>query len=218
MALPPTIPTSFVPHPASSASRRFHMDFVGAFSFVCYVILIGVIVLSISVFLYSRILTSALEKKEADLAKARAAIDATTAQSFVRLHDRLASGKSLLGNHTALSGFFSVIEEILPSTVRFNTMHLSFGEMGAATVDGTGIAKNFNALAAASASLAADGEIKDAIFSHISINKDGSVTFSLSALLEQKLVTFSAPAPVAAPVATTTATTTRTTASSTSNL
>ena len=40
-------------------------------------------------------------------------------------------------------------------------------------MEGAGVARSFNALAAASAAFAADGRIKDAIFSNININRDG---------------------------------------------
>ena len=193
MAFSPNIPTSFVPHPASAPSRKFHVDFIGAFGFLSYLILVCVIALAVGIFFYGRLLTATRLAKDAELAQKEAAIDTTTAENFVRLHDRLSSGKALLTNHTAFSGFFAALEAILPSTVRFSTLHLSFGDAGAVTLEGSGVAKSFNALAAASASFAADGRIKNAIFSHLAINKDNSVSFALAATLDQKLVTFSPP-------------------------
>ena len=58
-------------------------------------------------------------------------------------------------------------------------------------MEGTGVAKSFNALAAASAAFAADGRIKDAIFSNININRDSSVSFALAATLDPKIIAFS---------------------------
>lgn len=52
------------------------------------------------------------------------------------------------------------------------------------------MARSFNALAAASNAFATDGRIKDAIFSNISVNKDSTVSFSLSAMLDPKLIIF----------------------------
>ena len=53
------------------------------------------------------------------------------------------------------------------------------------------MAKNFNALAFASSEFARDGNIKDAIFSRLVVNKDNSVSFSLTASVDPKLVAFS---------------------------
>lgn len=212
MALPPTIPTSFVPHPSSSANRGYRLDFIGAFTFFCYFILVIVLALAAGVFAYGRVLLNTKASKDDALVQAEANIDAETAHSFIRLHDRLSSSAQLLDQHNAFSSFFKAVETILPSTVRFTQLHITTGADGKTALTGNGVAKSFNALAATSASLGADGRIKDAIFSHIAVNDDNSVTFQLSASVSQDLIAFSpsvAPASVApAVVASTTVATT----------
>jgi len=190
MALPPTIPTSFVPH-SSVAPRRFSTDFTGAFGFLAYAVLGVVFLLALGVFFYGRILAADKASKDEELLAKVQAIDPKTIEIFVRLRDRLTSSATLLSNHVAFSGFFSSLEKILPTTVRFTTLHLSLDAAGSSKVDGAGIAKNFNTLAAASTALAADGRIKDAIFSNINVNKDSSVSFSLAATLDPAIIVFS---------------------------
>ncbi len=198
MALPPTIPTSFVPHSAAS-ERRFRADFSGAFDFFAYAVLVAVFALAAAVFFYGRILDSSKAAKDAELASAQQSIDPATAENFVRLRNRLASSGVLLEKHISFSSFFSSLEKILLTTVRFTSLRLSISDTGAAKMEGLGVAKSFNALAAASSALSKDGHIKDAIFSNIRVNKDGSVSFALSAALDQKIVAFSPP-PAAAPL------------------
>lgn len=188
MALLPTLPTSFVPPSASSAVSTYRSN---ALSFFAYAILGIVFVLAIGVFLYGRLLASELSSKETFLHEAETAIDLATVESFVRLRDRLASGENLLDGHVAFSGFFSSLEKLLPTTVRFSSLHLSVDIAGVSRVEGTGSAKSFNALASASTAFSEDGRIKDAIFSNITINEDSSVSFVLSATLDPKLTAFS---------------------------
>lgn len=191
MALPPTIPTSFIPHAASSApAHKFRGDLTGAFGFFAYGVLALVFVLALSIFFYGRILDSRKISKDAELASAQAAIDPVTVDNFVRLRNRLNSSKSLMNGHAAFSGFFSALERLLPASTRFTTLHLSRSDVGPSKIEGTGTAKSFNALAAASNAFATDGRIKDAIFSNISVNKDGTVSFALSATIDPKLITF----------------------------
>ncbi|MDO8593704.1 MAG: hypothetical protein Q7R59_02315 [bacterium] len=190
MALPPTIPTSFVPH-GTAAPQKFRSDFSGAFGTFAYAVLGVIFLLALGVFFYGRILASNRSTKDAALAEAVKGIDQTTVQNFVRLRDRLTSGETLLNGHPAFSGFFSALEKILPSTVRFTALHLSIDSTGTPKLEGTGLAKSFNALAAASTAFAGDGRIKDAIFSSININNDSSVSFSLAATLDPKIITFS---------------------------
>lgn len=190
MALPPTIPTTFVPHSASAAPRRFRSDFTGAFGLFAYGVLAIVLSLSIGIFFYGRILAASQAAKDKELAEAQASIDSATVENFVRLRDRLSSSESLLEKHPAFSGFFATLEKVLPATVRFTSLELSSNDSGEAEIKGSGVAKSFNALAVASNAFAEDGRIKNAIFSGISVNKDGSVSFSLSATLDPKLFVF----------------------------
>ncbi|MHB0865373.1 MAG: hypothetical protein ACYC1Y_00475 [Minisyncoccota bacterium] len=191
MALPPTIPTSFTPHPAASAAHRPYSDFAGAFGFFGYAVLGVVFIAALGVFLYGRILASDVASKDAELAKAEASIDPATISGFVRLRDRLNSSQTLLASHVAPTGFFAALEALLPVNVRFTSLHIAVDSTGVPRVDGLGVAKSFNALAAASGSFAADGRIKDAIFSKMTINKDSSVSFGFSASLDPKTVAFS---------------------------
>jgi len=201
MALPSNIPTSFVPHSAASP-RKFHSDLTGVFDFFAYIVLGIVCALALGVFLYGRVLTASQATKDAELAKEEMGIDPATIQNFVRLRDRLSSGGKLLSNHVAFSGFFSLFETLVPTTVRFSSLHVSMSDAGAVAVDGSGVAKSFNALAAASTKLAEDGRVKDAIFSSIVINaKDSSVAFNLSASLDPKVVAFSVRAISTTPLA-----------------
>jgi len=191
MALLPTIPTSFVPHEASAARRQMRTDFVGAFGVFAYAVFAVVFILALGVFFYGRILAASMVAKDAALAKAEAAIDPATVESFVKLRNRLNSSQTLLTNHVALSGFFKAIEALLPSTVRFTALHVAVDATGVTKVEGTGIAKSFNALSAASGAFAGDGRIKDVIFSKISVKRDTSVSFGFSATLDPRLISFS---------------------------
>ncbi len=191
MDIPPTIPTSFVPRSASAVARRLSPDSANTFGLFSYAVLGVVFVLALGVFFYGRILAGTLASRDAALIKAEKAIDLATVEGFVQLRDRLNSGTLLLANHIALSGFFTLLETLLPTSVRLTTLHLSLDSTKKVRLDGSGVAKNFNALAAVSTAFAADGHIKEAIFSNIVVNKDGSVSFILSATLDPKTVAFS---------------------------
>lgn len=192
MALSPIIPTSFVPN-SKEAPRRYRTDFGNVLGFFSYTVLSVTFAFAIGVFFYGRILSSMEVSRENALVEAEKAIDHRTINEFVRLRDRLNSGTKLLSNHTAFSGFFTLLEQLMPSTVRFSSLHVSIDDSYIAKIEGTGVAKSFNALAVASTafSKSSDGRIKDVIFSNIVVSqKDNSVSFTLTALLDQKLTVF----------------------------
>ena len=190
MALPPTIPSSFVPHPGTTSSR-LHVEPTALLNVLAYVLLGVMCVLALGVFAYGQLLSSARATKEAELVAAQKAIDPATIENFVRLHNRLQSSKTLLSAHPAFSKIFSSFEKILPMKTRFTSLHFAIQEDGSARVDGTGIAQSFNVLAATSQTVASDTRIKNVVFSNIRVNRgDGSVAFSLSAKVEQKDLVF----------------------------
>lgn len=190
MALPPSIPTSFVPRSASATFRQPRDSFVGTFGFFSYMVLGIVFVLALSVFFYGRILDSSLAAREAALTKAQKAVDVATVEGFIQLRDRLNSGSALLNKHVALSGFFKLLGTLLPSSARFTSLHITVTDAGKVSIDAFGVARNFNALAAVSTAFAKDGHIRDAIFSNIVITRDNSVSFALSASVDPKVVAF----------------------------
>jgi hypothetical protein len=190
MAVLPTIPTSFDPHSASTPPKKIRSDLGGAVAFFSYAILGVVFLLAISLFIYGRILSVNLARKDAALAEAEKNIDTTTVESFVQLRNRLDYSGTLLSKHVALSNFFKALENILPATVRFNSLHINVDQSGYVKLEGTGTAKTFNALAAVSTSFAQDGRIKDAIFSKITVNANNTVSFALTASLDPKLVAY----------------------------
>lgn len=199
MALLPSIPTSFVPHvPGASPAQRPSSDTSSVYAFLCYGALLVVFVMAIGVFAYGQILKGQQASKDAALQKAEAAIDPATVEGFVRLRNRLTYADQELKAHVAFSNFFSTLETLLPSTVRFSNLHLSIDPTGTVIVDGAGVAKSFNALATLSNAFAQDGRIKNAIFSKISVKQDNSVSFGLTATLDPKLMAFS---PNASPAA-----------------
>jgi hypothetical protein len=188
MALPSTIPTSFLPH--GSAPQRFRSDFSGAFGFFGYGVLGVVFLLAVGVFIYGRILANEKAATDQQLLAEVTSIDPKTAEGFIRLRDRLAVSETMLNGHIAFSSFFSAIEKIMPATIRFSSIHLLLDATGGPKIEGAGTAKNFNALAAASEAFATDGRVKDAIFSNLKINKDNSVSFSLAATLDPAMTLF----------------------------
>ncbi len=195
------IPSSFVPHPGSSGggTSKGPFSLASVLQVFAYLVFVFSLVGAAGVYLYSASLTSQLASDDTALQQKISSLDQTTIESLLRLQSRLVSAKTLLNNHVAFSGIFDLLESITPVNVRFSSVNISYDGVGQTTLTASGVAKDFNTLAYASNYLGQDPQLKNAIFSGIAINnKDGTVSFSLSATLNPKLIVYTVPTEAAA--------------------
>lgn len=165
------------------------------FLVVSVVILAITLMLGGGVFIYNRILAGQVAAKEAALQAAEQSVSESTVDSFIRLRDRLTQSNKILGDHILLSQFFDALETLTLASVRFTSLTITVNQDHTATLKLAGLAKNFNALAAQSASFATQPLIKRAIFSNINADTNGVVAFTVSATLDPRMVTISTAVP-----------------------
>lgn len=188
MALSPGIPTSFVPRQPVETKRPVHSG-VNLFLILSLAVLGISVLAAVGMFGYNYYLKSSLEAKAAELAAAEARVNEGTIEDFVRLRDRLASGGDLLSNQVVLSKFMDTLEELTLQNVRFNSMEVIVANDRTATIEAEGTARTFNALAAQSNAFAQVRGIKRAIFSDIALSDTRLVTFTLTADVDNDLLT-----------------------------
>lgn len=191
MAIPPNIPTSFVPKQAIQASGVHALRRHGAnpINIVAPGILLISVLAAGGVYGYERYLTDKKEVAAAELLAQEQHIDQDGVREFIRLRDRLSTGNKLLSEHITLSAFFSKLEKITLQNVRFDSLTLAVAADRSAEIKMSGRARGFNALAAQSTKFSSDPSIRRAIFSGVNQNADGTVDFSVSAEIVSNLVT-----------------------------
>ncbi|HEX2792473.1 MAG TPA: hypothetical protein VHO23_02040 [Candidatus Paceibacterota bacterium] len=187
MAIPPTIPTSFVPKQPVQTTRRARTG-TNVFMLVSFIVAGLALAGTVATFAYEKYLEQAHDGKAAELAAAEASISRDTVEEFLRLRDRFNATDTLLDQHVALSQFFDLLEAVTLTNVQFGTMSLIVDEGRVATLSMSGSAASFNALAAESTAFANEKRIRRAIFSGISTNETGRVSFTLDAELDPRLV------------------------------
>jgi hypothetical protein len=211
MAVPPNIPTSFVPKAPAAERRGARFDMGGAFGFLCYGVLFVVLVLTAGVFGYKMYLTQQQADNRTKIKEMRENASKGLAQEFVRLDMQLNQARQLLDSHVSTSRFFSLLSDALPVGLRLTALEFTVGDDGKTSVKGAGIAKSFNTLASASAQFAAGETLSNTIFSKLVVNnKDNSVSFTFAGLVHPNAIVFKAPeeqtpeVPAEAPTATST--------------
>ncbi len=222
VALPPTIPTSFVPKQPVAPQTRRPRPQAGVLYYAALFILAVMVVGAGLTFAYSLYLNNVRDSRQARLHTAEQGINNDTVTSFIQLRNRIQTANVILNQRIRVSQFFDVLETLTLQNVRFKTLTFSVGNDRSAKITMSGSARSFNALAVESSAFAHNENFKRAIFSGIAADKSGVVSFTLNAELAPKLLLDTvkaaqaqATAPAAANIATTTpfvaATTTTTT-------
>lgn len=188
MALPPTIPTSFVPKQPVGLITRRPKSGTNVFLLLSLFVAGAAVVVALATFGYQTYLESSRDTKAAQLKQAEDAIDTDTVEGFIRLRNRLQSSRTILDEHVTLSQLFDVLETRTLKNVRFDSLTISIGDDRGAELQLDGVARSINALAAQSNEFAAEKRIKRAIFSGITPKEDGTISFKLSAEIDPKLV------------------------------
>lgn len=188
MALPPTLPTSFVPK-QPVASQAKHSRPAGIFYYIAIFAMGVAVVGSAGTFGYSTYLTTVEQSRKLKLEAAEKGIDPVAVEDFIRLRNRIQAASGVLDRHIVTSQFFDLLETLTLQNVRFQSLLLTIADDRVAIIEMRGLARSFNALAAQSAEFANEKRIKRAIFSGITADKSGFVQFALQAELVPKLTT-----------------------------
>lgn len=196
MAVPPTIPTSFVPkQPVAPRMRRMESG-TSAFVRLGVALLMLSLIVSGAAFGYSYYLKGVRAEKIEALKVEQSKVSDTTVEGFIRLRNRLSVAQDILNNHVMTSQLFDELENRTLADVRFSGFEYDTDPDGTITITMDGTARTFNALAAQSAAFAEEGSrIRRAIFSDISTDDKAGVSFSLTAIVDPALVAIPATVP-----------------------
>lgn len=172
------------------------------------------------VFLYNAYLNYHIGNMSAELDSARATLDPGTITELTRLNSRLVSTKELLSKHTILSPLLTFLETSTIGSVRFSNFSYVLDEAGP-TLTISGEANGYMSLALQADILSKSPYLKNVAFSDLTLDQQGNVLFSMTAILDQSLVSYDKlveatnPKALVAPMAPTATSTVATTTSKT---
>jgi hypothetical protein len=176
VALSPSIPTSFVPkQPVSTGRRRYSSTGNSVLLFI-----------AVCIFCAS---LAAADGLTAKLAIAQKQADPSTIAEFTRLKNRFLAANQLISQHVVLTHFLVFLGSVTIQNVSFTAIDVLIADDHSAKLTLQGSAKTFNALESESAVFATQKAIKSAVFSAIVPQKDGTVSFAVSANLDPSIIT-----------------------------
>lgn len=188
----PKFQTSFIPKkPISAAPKSKSGSSVGIFFLLGLILFLTAISAAGGLFLYQQYLNQSIERKSANLERARGAFEPTLIREMHRLDVRMKSAQEILDKHMALSAFFELLEETTLKSVQFNNFNYSVDSEGKINIALSGNALSFQSVALQSDAFGNSEFIKEAIFSDLNLDHSGNIIFNFSAVLDPSLLSYS---------------------------
>jgi hypothetical protein len=187
--------TSFMPKKPISQDIAKKDKGANIFTVISIFILIGVIVISVLIYLWFQKTTAELSTLKEQIKLTQERFDPTTLENLKSLDRKINNADKLLSNHLILSPIF---KNVLNSNTLKKIQYTNFsytktgaGQTSLISINLEGKAETLPYVALQSKKLAENRYIQNIIFSDIVTNKDNSVTFNLSFDINPDLVLFS---------------------------
>lgn len=161
----------------------------GFFGFLASLIFILAIVAAAGVFGYNLFLTSNIAQMGNDLTTARASLDPDTINQISRLNSRIISTQALLSKHVVLSPLFAFLETSTLKSVRWTNFNYGMTKDGLQLIM-QGQAVGYSALALQSDVFNKSKYIKSPLFTNLTLDDKGNVTFAFTAILDSSIVSY----------------------------
>lgn len=203
----PQFRTSFIPKKPITAVASKPTSTVSLFALLSTVLFIVAVALSGGVFFYQGLIAKQIDADKASLDRARGAFDPDLINRIVRLDSRIENGKKLVSSHVAVTPLFDLLSRMTLPSVRFREFSFQYLAPDKIQVIMKGQAQSYTAVALESDTINGQKAFKNTVFSDMSLDPQGTVSFNAVTTIDQSLLTysstlFSAAAP-AAPAAST---------------
>lgn len=173
---------------------------IGIFLLVSIIVFFVSLGLAAYVFLEKKLLIQDITTEQNTIASNQTGIvsDTDTVQNIIDLNSRIIVGNQLLANHVAISPVFAFLQEVTLQDVRFNNFVFSSAGKdanGNATVQVqlAGVARDWESVASQEDEFDLPdwkNIISQPKLSGFSLNADGSISFSFSAIINPKYLSY----------------------------
>ncbi len=187
----PLVSSSFIPKKPLTQERGSRGGVFGLVFLLAILFFIGSLLAAGGAFAYGRILQGSLASKSEQLTVAQGAYNPGVIEDLIRLDTRITQARSVLSEHTAPSSFFFFLSEQTLEKVRFTSLDFQYKEDGSATVQLRGETDTFSTIALQSDQFGASKALKEIIFSDIVVGEGKGVTFTVNAVVDPSLLSYS---------------------------
>jgi hypothetical protein len=184
--------TSFIPKKPITESHSGGSG-VSLFLLLSIIIFIVAVAMAGGIWVWRGSLLAEIEKDKKSLSDEKGKFEEKTINDLIRLDDRINEANNLLAKHLSVTPVFILLQANTIQNVQLKTMKFSYGGADKIKMDLTGISRNYDALSKQSdvfGSPQLKPFISEPVISDFTLNQDGTVSFTFSALIDSELVSY----------------------------
>lgn len=192
--MPPKFQSSFIPKGPiasspgiSAAPKRGEKSLL---SFLALIIFSLSIVAAVGAFGYKLYLNYSIKNMTAELETERAQMDQESLDEIKRLNNRMVAASELINRHVAMTPLFRFLESSTLQDVRFTEFAYDVDDNNALKLIMRGEAVSYAALALQAETFNQSKDLKNPVFSDLSLDESGNVAFTFQADVEQGFLSY----------------------------
>jgi len=189
----PNFQTSFIPKKPIVREHATPPRSVGFFTVISVLIVFTVLVATGGLYFYKELVTKNIANMQNALSLARNRFEPAKIAELKVLDKRLAASSEILSKHIAITPIFEALQAVTMKTVQYTEFNYDFGGEGNGKilVHLSGVATSYSTLALQSDLFATKNKnIIDPVFSNLSLNENGQVTFDLDFAVDPSFIDY----------------------------
>lgn len=186
--------TSFIPKKPMIEERAVASRPISLFTIIAVFAFFTVILATGGLYFYNGILTKNITQMENDLNLAKGRFEPSKIVQLQVLDKRLNASNEILSKHISLSPIFKALQAITMKTISYTKFSYSFDDTNAKNtkidINMSGIAVGYQSVALQSDLFAQNKNLIDPVFSNLSLDDKGNVTFDLNFSVDRDFVDY----------------------------
>lgn len=184
--------TSFIPKKPIIEDRAVSSRPIGLLTIISIFIFFTVIIATGALYFYNGILAKNIVQMQSNLTLAQNSFEPAKIVQLQVLDKRLNASNEILTKHVAISPIFNELQSITIKTVSYNKFGYTYdGSVGSKiAVQMNGIAIGYTSVALQENIFSQDKNLIDPVFSNLSLDDKGNVTFDLNFSVDPSFVNY----------------------------
>lgn len=184
--------TSFIPKQTANPVRKKRSTGTWLLVWIAFFLFFVSAGAAAGVYFYERMLTSDITEMRDRLERLRSSFEPSLIAELKRLDNRLITLNGILGSHIQFSRFFSILEQETLQSIRFTQFSYTLDEKDGPIITLSGLARGYSSVALQSDMFGKSKYFHNPIFSDMTPDTSGNITFNVTLNVDPELVGYGA--------------------------